>query len=258
MSDAPEARFRELVAYAERDQGVLALFVFGSRSRDGFADESSDYDVGVVVREEALEAFDERWPYEHGAPVEIASTTLAGLREHAEPGTTSEWARYQYAHVELLVDKSGEVSAVLAEKARLPEEHRRTIAAHALDAYVNSTYRSLRNHDRGLHLAARLDAAESVPHLLTAIFAFEGRVRPFNKYLEWELREHPLREPAWGAELFLPRLERISAGDAGEQRAMFRDLERVAREHGFGKVIDGWEPDVGWLRGDSEYRKTYS
>lgn len=211
MSSDAESRFRELLAYAEADDDVVALFVFGSRARQGFADDASDYDVGVVVREEALVAFDRRWPYEHGAPVEIASTTPAGLREHAEPGTSSEWARYQYVHVELLVDKSGEVSAVLAEKARLPEEHRRRIAANALGAYVNSTYRSLRNHDRGLHLAARLDAAESVPHLSTAIFAFEERVRPFNKYLEWELGEHALREPTWAAEAFLPRIERISA-----------------------------------------------
>jgi predicted nucleotidyltransferase len=187
VSADADSRFRELLAYAEDDDGVLGLFVFGSRSREGFADESSDYDVGVVVREDSLEAFDARWPYEHGAPVEVASTTLAGLRDHAEPGTPSAWARYQYAHVELLVDKSGEVSAILAEKARLPDEHRLSIAADALDAYVNSTYRSLRDHDRGLHLAARLDAAESVPHLLTAIFAFDERVRPFNKYLEWEL-----------------------------------------------------------------------
>jgi predicted nucleotidyltransferase len=254
VSPDADSRFRELLAHAEDDDGVVGLFVFGSRAREGFADDASDYDVGVVLREEALKAFDERWPYEHGAPVEVASTTLAGLRDHAEPGTPSEWARYQYAHVELLVDKSGEVSAILAEKARLPEEHRRTIAADALDAYLNSTYRSLREHDRGLHLAARLDAAESVPPLLTAIFAFEQRVRPFNKYLEWELREHPLREPAWAVEPFLPRVERISAGDAGEQRAMFRDVERVAREHGFGEVIDGWEPDVTWLRGEAEYR----
>lgn len=253
-SDA-ESRFRELLAYAEDDDDVVGLFVFGSRAREGFADDASDYDVGVVVREEALDAFDQRWPYEHGSPVEIASMTLAGLREHAEPGTSSEWARYQYVHVELLVDKSGQISPVLAKKAVLPEEQRRTIAADALDAYVNSTYRALRNHDRRLQLAARLDAAESVPHLLTAIFAFEGRVRPFNKYLEWELREHALREPAWTVEAFLPRIERISTGDAGEQRATFQDVERVARERGFGKVIDGWEPDVGWLRGESEYRR---
>jgi hypothetical protein len=45
-------------------------------------------------------------------------------------------------------------------------------------------------------------------------------------------------------------LERIArSGDIDEQRALFRDAEALAREHGHGGVIDGWEPDVGWFRG---------
>jgi hypothetical protein len=185
--------------------------------------------------------------------VEVVSSTLDGLRMHARPGTPSAWARYQYVHAQVLVDKTGEVAAALDEKARLAESEARELAAEALDAYVNSTHRSLRNRERGLERAARLDAAESVPPLLTAIFAFERRVRPFNKYLEWELLEHPLGEPAW--EALLPRLDRIAAGGADEQRALFRDVERVSREHGHGEVIDGWEPDVAWLRGEAEYRR---
>jgi hypothetical protein len=48
-----------------------------------------------------------------------------------------------------------------------------------------------------------------------------------------------------------PRLVRILAtGDQEEQRDLFRDAEQLARERGLGEVIDGWEPDVPWLRGD--------
>jgi hypothetical protein len=36
---------------------------------------------------------------------------------------------------------------------------------------------------------------------------------------------------------------------------MFADLERAARRRGVGEVIDGWEPDVAWLRGDAEHRR---
>jgi hypothetical protein len=51
-------------------------------------------------------------------------------------------------------------------------------------------------------------------------------------------------------DLDLARLERIArAGDVGEQRALFRETEALAREHGHGATIDGWEPDVAWLRG---------
>jgi predicted nucleotidyltransferase len=71
VSTEAETRFRELLAYAQEDDTVLGLFVIGSRRREGFGDGSSDYDVGVVVRDEALEAFDARWPYEHGSSVVV-------------------------------------------------------------------------------------------------------------------------------------------------------------------------------------------
>jgi hypothetical protein len=233
---------------------VLGVFLIGSQAREGFADESSDYDVGVVVRDDALAAFDLEWPYRRGEAVEVMSSTLDGLRAHAELGTSSEWARYQYVHARVLLDKTGEVGAVLAEKGRLPEDRARSVAADAIDAFINSTWRSLRNRGRGLERAASLDASESIPYLLTAVFALEGRVRPWNKYLEWELREHPLAEPEWAADSFLGRLDRLPTA-ATEQHAAFGDLERVARRRGFGDVIDGWEPDVAWLRGEAEYRR---
>lgn len=254
MSREAETRLRELLDYAHEDAGVLGVFVIGSQAREGVADESSDYDVGVVVRDDALAAFDLKWPYRRGEPVEVMSSTLDGLRAHAELGTPSEWARYQYAHAKVLIDKTGEVGAVLAEKARVPNDLARPTAAAAIDAFVNSTYRSLRNRGRGLERAAKLDASESIPHLLTAVFALEGRVRPWNKYLEWELREHPLDEPEWAFDSFLDRLDSLMTS-SGEQHAMFRDVERVARKRGFGEVIDSWEPDVAWLRGEAEYRR---
>ena len=76
------------------------------------------------------------------------------------------------------------------------------------------------------------------------MFTVHGRLRPFNKWLVWELENHPL---TWND---LPRLERIArTGDLAEQQALFRDAESLAREHGLGAVIDSWEPDVSWLRG---------
>jgi hypothetical protein len=48
----------------------------------------------------------------------------------------------------------------------------------------------------------------------------------------------------------LPRLERIArTGDLDDQRALFRETETLARTLGHGATIDGWEPDVAFLRG---------
>ena len=107
-------------------------------------------------------------------------------------------------------------------------------------------YRSLKNARIGLELASFLDAQESIPWFLEFVFAVHGRLRPYNKWLAWELEAHPL---PWND---LPRLDRIArTGDPEEQRALFREVEAIAREHGHGGVIDGWEPDVEWLRGDA-------
>lgn len=109
-------------------------------------------------------------------------------------------------------------------------------------------YRSLKNARAGLGLASLLDAQESLPWLLHFLFAVHGRVRPYNKWLAWELERHPLPIPS--NSLLLARLERIGAtADADEQRALFREVEALAREHGHGATIDGWEPDVAFLRG---------
>ena len=141
------------------------------------------------------------------------------------------------------LDKTGEIAAQLAEITTVDP----ATAAEPLDGYINSYYRSAKNARAGLELAALLDAQESIPHYLDFVFAAHGRIRPYNKWLEWESQEHPLP-----VALDLARLERIArTGDLDEQRALFRDTEALARSLGHGATIDGWEPDVAWLRGDA-------
>jgi hypothetical protein len=81
--------------------------------------------------------------------------------------------------------------------------------------------------------------------------------RPFVHGAVLEIVEVTLDElrnqPAWNRYSLTwlePQLGRIArTGDLDEQRALFREVEAIAREHGHARVIDGWEPDVAWLRG---------
>ena len=57
---------------------------------------------------------------------------------------------------------------------------------------MNMLYRSLKNARVGLELASLLDAQESIPWFLEFVFTVHGRLRPYNKWLEWELEQHPL------------------------------------------------------------------
>jgi predicted nucleotidyltransferase len=237
----------EVFAYCASSEDVIGAFLFGSRGRDVGVDERSDWDIWIVARDDdALARIDERFPYAHGSTVEVASSTLDGLRRHGAIGSRSEWARYQHAHVDVRVDKTdGELERVLAEKELIPAAQRDEVVRGALGGFVNATFRSLR-------YGTRLDAAESIPYALQAIFALAGRVRPFNKYLDWELRHHAL--PGWRAETLLPLIAGVLDRDRASQHELFRLVEQNARAHGFGSAIDEWEPDVAWLRGEAEYR----
>jgi predicted nucleotidyltransferase len=234
--------FEDLLEVARSRDEIVGLYVFGSRGRNFRVDERSDWDVCVVLADrDAREAFDREFPYAHGARVEIVSATLEDLRK-----ARSEHGRYAAAHADVVLDKTGgELSRVVAELESLPDGTRDAVVREALDGYINQAYRSLR-------YGTRLDAVEAVPYALRTIFALADRVRPYNKYLEWELLHHPLE--GWTAEEFLPLLDRVLTGEPPAQHELFRLIEEPARREGFGDVVDGWEPDVAWLRGDAEYR----
>ena len=235
--------YEELLEVARARDEVVGMYVFGSRGRDFMVDERSDWDVCVVLAgPKERDAFAREFPCGHGFPVEVVTATLDDLR-----GNRSEHWRYAAAHAAVVLDKTGgELPRVVAEQELLPGGSRDLVVREALDGYINQTYRSLR-------YGTRLDAVEAVPYALRTIFAFENRVRPYNKYLEWELRHHPL--DGWPADELLPLLDRVLAGDAEAQRELFRQIEQPARREGFGDVVDGWEPDVPWLRGEAGYRE---
>jgi predicted nucleotidyltransferase len=245
--NADEA-YAELRALAERDPNIIGLFLGGSRGK-GLATARSDYDVYLVVRENE-EEYRERFPLRHGDPVEVIVASLERFRAHAEIGSETEWNRYTFAHVAVELDKTGgDIQRLVDAKGKLPSDAAREVAAEALDSYINSYYRSAKNFRGGDPVTGRLDATESVPHFLVALFALHERVRPYNKYLRWELEQHPLPGDEWGAARLLPRLEAVIAGDLDAQRVLFRALEKLARERGHGDVVDAWGDDVAWLRG---------
>ena len=234
--------FDDLLEIARAREEIVGLYVFGSRGRDVMVDERSDWDVCVVlVGGDARDEFEREFPSAHGARVEIVSATLEQLS-----GSTSEHARYASAHAQVVVDKTdGELTRVVADQELLPNGTRDAVVREALDGYINQAYRALR-------YGTRLDAVEAIPYALRTIFALSNRVRPYNKYLEWELRHHPLE--GWTADELLPLLDRLLTGEPKALHELFNRLEEPARREGFGDVIDGWEPDVEWLRGAGEYR----
>jgi hypothetical protein len=238
--------FRSVLGRAEADPNVAGLVVFGSRGAGVFVTERSDHDVFVV-----LHAMDAAWSAGHGAPVELVPIPLGEFETYALRGSPWAWNRPSFLRARVVLDRlHGGIARMVERKSRLEPDEIAEVAPSALDDYVNSAYRSLRNAAGDRELAARLDAADPVGPLLTFLFAIDGRVRPFAKYLETEVADRPLAIPDP-----LPRISAILAtADPAVQHAVFRDVESIARARGMGEVIDGWQPDVPFLRGEGPGR----
>jgi hypothetical protein len=247
------SEYDNLLERARSDARVVGLVLTGSRGRDAFVRAESDWDVRLVVRDDVVEECAATFQTARGSPVEVVVFSLTGFEREGAIGSSSQWDRYSYWHAEVVLDKlEGRVSQIVAEKGVLPSDAAEQIAALALDSYINSYYRSAKSQRAGLAVEAHLDAVESISPLLDALFAFLERVRPFNKFLRWELERFPLSGEVWSAEFLLPRLQAIASTAAtDEQQSLFRDVEQLARAHGFAAIVDAWQPDLAWLRGEA-------
>ena len=135
----------------------------------------------------------------------------------------------------------------------MPAEARFGFIDACLDHYVNQLYRSLKNFRDGRPIAARLDAAEEVQPLLNALFALhDGRLRPFHKYLQWELETYPLDRLPWASDVFLEKLPAIlDSADPDLQREIFRKIETLFRAAGHDAIFDTWGVALPFIRGGS-------
>ncbi len=201
INPAAQAALDELVA--RDDPTILGLVLSGSAAR-GMATEHSDVDV-YVVRDDDVER-----ETSHSAAIDEIYWSVADLEQVDRHGEGGWYFRWSFAYAEVLRDKTGgRVTEAVRRQATVDDDEQRWVLVDQdrLDGFVNFAYRALKNHRDGRLLEARLDAAESLPWLLNVVFTLAGRLRPYNKYLPWELREHPLAVPEWSAEAFLPEIE---------------------------------------------------
>jgi predicted nucleotidyltransferase len=244
--DTTEQELEEILRPIVSDPAIIGAVLSGSQARIGMATNFSDYDVYVITDGEPARGSSDR-----SARLDVTAMSLDAFRDYASFGSEKVWDRYSFAYARVLKDRSdGLIAQLVAEKGRLSEAQAQAKGAGCLDALINQIYRWLKNHRDGQVVEARLDAAEAVNYLVTFIFAVHGRVRPFNKYLGWELRTHPLGDAMFDANQLLPRLEEVLAEahpDAAHK--MFRDVEALARAAGHGNVLDRWGETLTLMRG---------
>ncbi|MFJ6570545.1 hypothetical protein ACIQNU_24335 [Streptomyces sp. NPDC091292] len=248
----PAEEFAAFLARIRADPRVAGAVLSGSRAREGAATPHSDYDVYLVAADGAEPSL--TGEVRRDARLDVSVLPLRDFRTHALPGSGTEWNRYAFCHAEVLKDTpDGLVADLVLAKSRLAPDEAAQRAPEILDAFLNSVYRALKNDRNGDATATRLDAAEALPFHLGYVFALHARVRPYNKYLGWELRHHPLSRPEWAHDHLLPLLERaLSPSPAPALRQLFDELEPHARAAGHGPVLDSWGDDLLLMRGSGD------
>lgn len=242
--------YDDLVEIARQDDAIVGLVLTGSRGRGFAVTDESDWDVRLIVRDDVREEYRARLATPHGSTVEVVVLSQREFEDVGMRHSDTAWDRYSYVGATIAVDDSdGTISRMVERKAALDPVEATELAREALDDYVNAYFRAAKNAGSGLVAEALLDAAESVSLLLDFLFAVHERVRPFNRFLRWELERRPLPGNAWTATTLLAGLHALTAGELSEQQRMFRDVERLARAHGLGDALDAWEPGLDRLRG---------
>jgi hypothetical protein len=242
MSAQQPLTYQAFVSLAAADPAVVGLVLKGSQAHEGMVTRYSDHDLYVILADDAQTDLT-RFTGHRTPDLDLVIMSLAEFR--AAP---SGFERYALARAAVVLDRlDGGIARMLADMARLDADEAFRSSAEWLDAYANSLYRSVKNHRDGQALAALLDAADSIRYLLELLFALDRRPRPYNKYLTWELAQHPL--PGWDTDRLLDAVDRIArTGDVSLQRRLFTRVETAARMAGHSEVLDAWGDDLDLMR----------
>ncbi|MFL5736560.1 MAG: hypothetical protein ACJ76P_04405 [Actinomycetota bacterium] len=230
--------FDGLVAVATEEPSILGVILSGSRGR-GSVGADSDWDCYVVVDEEALDDGMRSIREIDDPMLDCVVLGFGEFQRYAEPGSANFWEAYAFAHVTTSYDSlDGAIADLAAQKEFLDEGIADGIARTALDAFLNQCIRAAKDRRDGNDDAAVLDCAGAVSPALETVFALEGRVRPYNRYLSWEVERHPLE--LFRGDRFVDVVKRLASADPQAVAELFHLLERVARSAGIGDVIDAW------------------
>jgi hypothetical protein len=221
--------YADLLRRCETDPEVVGVILSGSHARD-MATEQSDFDVYVVVSEH-----NGRWSTSRTPEVDAAVISVEDLAD-----VSNRWQRYSYRGARVLLDRlGGRIAELVHAQATLTPTESDAWVREQLDGYVNFIYRAAKSRRDGRPELADLDEIEAAPWFLWTLFALYGRIRPYNKFLRWELDTRPLPAPWTAGHLIKSLTERPSM--------LFPELEHVARAKGFGDVLDAWG-DLDLLR----------
>ena len=234
-----EQAFQAIWEASRRNDDILGFVVTGSRGK-GFANQWSDYDFAIFVKDEALEKYQKRYE-DLPAGGRLYIVTLDSFKTRLRWRGPRHWERYTWAHLTVEHDRSGgEIKRLLDEVSHVPLEHVDDQIQGSLRKYFNQVYHSLKNLRAGDTIGHRLEAAEGIRPFLEAVFCLhDRRLAPYYKYLRWELETRPLYRLNLSAdELLGSLLQIVETGDWRTQQRLLREAKRVFTAAGYGAFFD--------------------
>jgi len=243
-----------IIEEAKRDPNILGLYLSGSRGK-GLPTKYSDYDIEIVVKDKVAKRYKLKFKRRKIKNFGFTVYSFSEFKKHAALGTEEEYDRPSFTHVKAIVDKlQGKIQKLIDEKGKLPKKQIKTYVSERLDAFINYIYRSLKCIRDKNYVCARLEAARAIQFFFEIIFGLEGRVAPYYKYLQWELKNYPLKKfPLKPKQIIKSVLKILENADAKTQRRLFRIVEKVFRREGYGSVFDSWgEEALKFLRGEKK------
>ncbi|MHA2182999.1 MAG: nucleotidyltransferase domain-containing protein [Promethearchaeota archaeon] len=245
----PSEIYEKIHNEAKDDPNIIGFFLGGSRGK-GFQTEYSDYDIYIIVKDSVVKEYKVKYPFHKYEGVDLIVFSFSEFENFALWGTPDAFYRYTFTHVKTLIDKNSKIQDLINEKARIPEKYLSKFIAGSLDAYINFLYRSLKCIRDGDIEAARLEAAFSIPAFLNVIFAIHnGRLRPYYKYLKWELESSPLNKfPIVTEEIVTNLMKILDTADYKVQQKFLKTIEDVLRKEGFGHVFESYGDDFLWMK----------
>lgn len=232
-----------LIALARASPEIDGLILSGSRGA-GVHDAESDYDIEWVLSDQAyteriIHRESLRLPHYPQRPwLDGVYTSCETLKQIA---TEASWPVGGYLTAQVLYDKTGQVTKLVQAIGTLSEEQAQRDVLNWFDAYINAFYRSLKAWRRGNEIGGRLQAAESIMHLVRVLFALERRRAPYHDRLAWQLDALDAQgwEPNELRETFLYLLE---SGDPRRQQELELRIENLLRARGF--EVNLWEGEI--------------
>ena len=246
--------YEALLRRAREDPAILAFWLGGSRGM-GRPTRHSDWDIGLIVAEDAYDAFRREigladcFQADWRPGVDLAVRTFPMFEAFAAWDSVERGFRYTFAHLRALVDKTGAAQPMIDAKACVPAERVASFIHDSLDHALNQAYRALKCLRDGDPAASRLEAAQGVTPLLDATFALHsGRLRPYYKYLRWELESWPLTQLPTAGGALMDRVLGVLGPDGGPAlSALLADAAPAFRAAGHGHAYDGWGEALDWI-----------